>query len=90
MDDIVYKKMTYNEYHTEVSLVNSALSYKDGILVVDKNKMLGEVEKAGIAMGMEMGKIEGGASQQTVQDIKNKYGTSNISGNDPKNGYRDP
>ena len=46
-----------------------ALSYKDGVLVVDKNKMLGEVEKAGSAMVAEVGRIEGGASQQTIQDI---------------------
>nr|MBP9479668.1 hypothetical protein [Sebaldella sp.] len=83
MNAIKLTKMTYNEYHTGVSLANSALSYKDGVLVVDKNKMLGEVEKAGISMGMEVGRIEGGLSQQTVQDLKSKYGTSNISGNDP-------
>ena len=82
MNKIVYNKMTYNEYYTGKSLVESALSYKDGVLVVDKNKMLGEVEKAGISMGMEVGRIEGGASQKTVQDIKNKYGSSSISGND--------
>ncbi|MDR2878512.1 MAG: hypothetical protein LBV03_01170, partial [Fusobacteriales bacterium] len=82
MNAIVYSKMTYNEYYTGKSLVESALSYKDGVLVVDKNKMLGEVEKADTAKGMEVGRIEGGVSQQTVQDIKNKYGTSSISGSD--------
>ena len=44
--------------------------------------MLGEVEKSGSSMGIEVGRIEGGAAQQTVQDIKSKYGTSSISGND--------
>ncbi|MDR2879377.1 MAG: hypothetical protein LBV03_05645, partial [Fusobacteriales bacterium] len=82
MNAIVYSKMTYNEYYTGKSLVESALSYKDGVLVVDKNKMLGEVEKADSAKGMEVGRIEGGASQQTVQDIRNKYGSSSISGSD--------
>lgn len=92
MNDIVYTKMTYNELSTGKSLVESALSYKDGVLVVDKNKMLGEVEKAGSAMVAEVGRIEGGASQQTVQDLKNKYGTSKVSGNDqvPKgDAYKD-
>jgi hypothetical protein len=82
MNAIVYSKMTYNEYYTGKSLVESALSYKDGVLVVDKNKMLGEVEKADSAKGMEVGRIEGGASQQTVQDIRNKYGSSSVSGSD--------
>ena len=83
MNDIVYTKMTYNEYYTGVSLVNSALSYKDGVLVVDKDKILGEVEKAESSMIAEVWKLQGGASQQNVQDIKSKYGTSSISGNDP-------
>ena len=51
MYDIVYGKMTYAELGTGMSLAYSAISYKDGVLVVDKKKMDQAVGTSNLSIG---------------------------------------